>query len=158
MEKEEKRNNRKYIITFILSIIVIISSITTIFYIKDKKSDVLNKKYYIESTNVEKNKELKQKEEELKTIISRIESYNNLDELIASERKEYFNAIKKLEDAILAGKSDKKIAYLTFDDGPYYNTYKVLDILDKYNVKATFFLTNINGEKCFDKKSENCYS
>lgn len=158
MEKEEKRNNRKYIVVLIFFVIVIISSFIAVFFIKDKKADLLNKKYYIESESKEKNKELKQKEEELKEVIKRIESYNNLDELIDSEKKEYFNAIKKLEDAIISGKSDKKIAYLTFDDGPYYNTYKVLDILDKYNVKATFFLTNINGEKCFDKKSENCYS
>ena len=36
--------------------------------------------------------------------------------------------------------SDKKIIALTFDDGPNYNTNKVLDILNKYNVKATFFV------------------
>ena len=33
-----------------------------------------------------------------------------------------------------------KVAYLTFDDGPSINTIKILDILDKYNVKATFFV------------------
>ena len=35
----------------------------------------------------------------------------------------------------------KKVAYLTFDDGPSTtNTPKILDILDKYNIKATFFV------------------
>lgn len=33
-----------------------------------------------------------------------------------------------------------KVAYLTFDDGPSKNTEKILDILDEYNVKATFFV------------------
>ncbi len=37
-------------------------------------------------------------------------------------------------------KSDEKVVYLTFDDGPSQNTEKLLDILDKYNVKATFFV------------------
>ncbi len=32
------------------------------------------------------------------------------------------------------------IAYLTFDDGPSSNTEDILDILDYYNVKATFFV------------------
>ena len=32
-----------------------------------------------------------------------------------------------------------KYVYLTFDDGPSRNTRVVLDILDKYNIKATFF-------------------
>lgn len=35
---------------------------------------------------------------------------------------------------------DKKMIALTFDDGPNYNTNKVLDILEKYNVPATFFI------------------
>lgn len=35
----------------------------------------------------------------------------------------------------------KKVLYLTFDDGPSTtNTPQVLDILDKYNIKATFFV------------------
>ena len=34
-----------------------------------------------------------------------------------------------------------KVIYLTFDDGPHpKNTTKVLDILKKYNIKATFFV------------------
>lgn len=34
----------------------------------------------------------------------------------------------------------KKICYLTFDDGPSENTLKILDILQRYNAKATFFV------------------
>lgn len=32
--------------------------------------------------------------------------------------------------------------YLTFDDGPGDDTARLLDILKKYNIKATFFITN----------------
>lgn len=35
-----------------------------------------------------------------------------------------------------------KVIYLTFDDGPASYTSEILDVLDKYNVKATFFVTN----------------
>lgn len=36
---------------------------------------------------------------------------------------------------------NRKIAYLTFDDGPSTKvTPQILDVLDKYNVKATFFV------------------
>lgn len=34
-----------------------------------------------------------------------------------------------------------KICYLTFDDGPSENTKKILDILEEYHIKATFFVT-----------------
>jgi len=34
-----------------------------------------------------------------------------------------------------------KVIYLTFDDGPCAYTQSLLDVLDRYNVKATFFVT-----------------
>lgn len=36
--------------------------------------------------------------------------------------------------------------YLTFDDGPSANTEKILDILDRYDVKATFFVVGKENE------------
>ena len=41
---------------------------------------------------------------------------------------------------------DGKYAYLTFDDGPSANTMQILDILDNYGVKATFFVNGHTGE------------
>ncbi|WP_346890004.1 polysaccharide deacetylase family protein [Clostridium sp. UBA1056] len=41
--------------------------------------------------------------------------------------------------------SNKKAAHLTFDDGPSNNTLKLLDVLDKYNAKATFFVVYKEG-------------
>ncbi len=49
------------------------------------------------------------------------------------------------EEALARG----KVIYLTFDDGPSEHTPKLLDILDKYNVKATFFVTGTDTN-CFD--------
>ena len=34
----------------------------------------------------------------------------------------------------------KKLIALTFDDGPNYNTSKIIDVLNKYDIKATFFV------------------
>lgn len=42
----------------------------------------------------------------------------------------------------------QRVIYLTFDDGPSPNTPYVLDILKKYNVKATFFVTG-QHDTCF---------
>ena len=39
-------------------------------------------------------------------------------------------------------KVSEKTCYLTFDDGPSYNTLKVLDILKQYGIRATFFVKN----------------
>ena len=45
-----------------------------------------------------------------------------------------------------------KTIYLTFDDGPSPNTMDLLDILDRYNVKATFFVIYHD-----DEASQNAY-
>lgn len=158
MAKEKRRNGKLFIIVELLLLLIIVGSVVTWLIFSNKKKEVEKEiKENSEEYKI-KEEELKAKEEELNKITEKVKEYDNLDEKIESSRKGYFEAIKKLEDAILAGTSDKKIAYLTFDDGPYYNTYRVFDILEKYDVKATFFLTNINGENCFDKKSENCYA
>lgn len=39
-----------------------------------------------------------------------------------------------------------KVIYLTFDDGPGPYTDQLLEILDRYDVKATFFVTNVEPE------------
>ena len=39
-------------------------------------------------------------------------------------------------------KYSPKTIYLTFDDGPGANTKRILDTLNKYGIKATFFVTN----------------
>ncbi len=50
-----------------------------------------------------------------------------------------------------AATDEKKIA-LTFDDGPHYKyTDEILDILEKYGVKATFFVIGVNAEKYPEK-------
>lgn len=42
---------------------------------------------------------------------------------------------------------NKEVA-LTFDDGPNINTLKVLEVLDRYHIKATFFMLGENVERC----------
>ncbi len=46
---------------------------------------------------------------------------------------------------ILDKKKNIGTIYLTFDDGPSNNTSKILDILKREDIKATFFLVNFNS-------------
>ena len=48
----------------------------------------------------------------------------------------------------------RKVVYLTIDDGPSENTQAVLDILDKYDCKATFFVTGICPDYAYQIKEE----
>lgn len=68
---------------------------------------------------------------------------NNL--VFNDEKKFYVNGLSyDIDDFNYNGFNNNndgnKLIALTFDDGPNYNTNRVLSILEKYNVKATFFV------------------
>ncbi len=45
------------------------------------------------------------------------------------------------------------VVALTFDDGPYYHTNHVLDLLDEYGAKATFFINGDNWVNGIDNEA-----
>lgn len=61
------------------------------------------------------------------------------------EKQRVIKVIEK-RDIGSTEQNNDKVVYLTFDDGPSENTQKILDILDRYNVKATFFVTGTNQQ------------
>ncbi len=151
------RKSKGKLIIICLLLLFIVAEVFAYFYF-DKKIKAVNEENDKKSEEViVKEKELETKKDELKELEETLENYKNVETKIEELKKELFTYAKELEDKIIAGESDKKIAYLTFDDGPYYNTYNVLDVLDRYNVKATFFTTSINGEFCYDNKNEVCF-
>ena len=98
--------------------------------------------YAVEVGNV------KREIESIKTDNQKLKSEN---EVLVSKDDEYNNKIAALEDdnmyikrqiERMAGVKavNGKVCYLTFDDGPSNNTLKILDILDNYGVRATFFV------------------
>lgn len=63
-------------------------------------------------------------------------------------------------DVVINRKIDKskKMIALTFDDGPNYNTSKVIDVLNKYDIKATFFVFGsraINNKDILKKMADS---
>ena len=71
-----------------------------------------------------------------------ISTFNNS---ILSENNKLEKEISEKQSTYDKAMSNKKIAHLTFDDGPSDNTLKLLDILDKYDAKATFFVVYKEG-------------
>ena len=89
---------------------------------------------------------------EYELLSKELHFYNNLDKEIEDKYDEYTSNIALLEQKILNDESDKKIAYLTIDDGPYKLTTKFLQILKDNNVKATFFTIGKPSMKEYYKK------
>ena len=85
-------------------------------------------------------KEIKDIEEKKQALIeaerlAELERKREKDKLEEAERESREKAEKAEAD------KSKRIAYLTFDDGPSKeSTYAILDILAEYNIKATFFV------------------
>jgi peptidoglycan/xylan/chitin deacetylase (PgdA/CDA1 family) len=156
MDKMESRDKRKTKITYLISIpLTILFIVTNIYFIKLNIN--LNKKIDIN------NQELNEKEEtynntinENKDLEKEINFQENINEEINKIKKEYFENLKVFEDKVSNKEVNYKIAYLTFDDGPYYLTHKYLEVLEKYNVRATFFTIGLDKDNCFDNRSKSC--
>ena len=134
MESRNKRLFKLVIVCFIV-IITFLSVLIFLVYSNNKEledriktlSFKIDDKYDIESIDKE------------------ISIYENLDKSISDKYEEYYSNIALLEDKINRGESSVKIAYLTFDDGPYDLTYSVLDLLKANNIRATFFVIGKDG-------------
>jgi len=116
---------------------------------------------------MEKNKNLnvtlnEEKENNTKTkesnneLIKQKEELENLDEKIANIKEEVFTLASQVETKIKNKETSYKIAYLTFDDGPYRLTDTIIATLKKYKVKATFFTIGLNKDVCFDNRNYSC--
>lgn len=151
---------RKTKFFLILVIFLLISSIGVMTYLILYNKQLLKKEQQINKELNSKldnttliNSEIKEKNLELEEEINKL---NNIDDSIKLTKEEVFKLASKLEKEIQAGNSKYKIAYLTFDDGPYYLTDKYLEVLDKYNVKATFFTIGSGKERCYDNHNASC--
>lgn len=157
MERNDRKTRKSFIIVFIIINLVLSLPLLYLSYQNYQK---------LQNNQKEKDKikqeyqELLNKDDldfkEIEEINKKIDDLNNIDNNTKSEKEKVFKLASELEKKIKNKESKYKIAYLTFDDGPYYNTYKVLDILKKNHVKATFFTTNVNGTYCYDNKKHNC--
>ena len=80
-----------------------------------------------------------------------LQELNTKNDQLAKQIEELNLEIKDLEASgmnladLLVEEENKKIAYLTFDDGPSANTVKILDFLKANNIKATFFVLEKQG-------------
>lgn len=117
----------------ILAIIAIIASLCVIFYNKHKvvEASAENSNIIIEEVSMSDNSANSEEESKDKSN----ENVNNNNEPATEEEKEFINSINNIYNG------EEKRVFLTFDDGPTKEvTPHILDILDKYNIKATFFV------------------
>lgn len=101
--------------------------------------------------NADKVKELNKSKDsyskELESVNNEKDDLNKKVTELESEKESLADKNAELESVMTAqgikekAAADKKIVYLTFDDGPSDLTPQFLDTLDSYGVNATFFVT-----------------
>lgn len=127
IESLEKKKSKKWIFWTILIAIIVIGiaifgGIKTAEYVAKQKEQKLAQENK-EEQNTQQNKEIKDS------------NSNQQDTTYKGLTKEQLKAIDNIYD------SKEKVAFLTFDDGPSSNvTPKILDVLKKEDIKATFFV------------------
>ena len=128
-----KLNRKKVLIVVILLFILLLLILVIINSVNIIKANKVYKQYasQLESLNYQKEQELAKKEAERLAKIPKLTDVG-----------------KKNVEGIY--KSDKKRAFLTFDDGPSSVTNTILDTLKQQNVKATFFVLGSQVEKMPD--------
>ncbi|MHB8124839.1 MAG: polysaccharide deacetylase family protein [Desulfitobacteriaceae bacterium] len=60
----------------------------------------------------------------------------------------FTSSLRQHKDLLFEVITTEKLIALTFDDGPDESTEEILDVLKKYNVKATFFVV---GKNCLER-------
>ena len=161
-----KQKKKKNIIILITCALIISSAVIgTKLVLKQNKGNVQVTTKPNEETNSQdkevvdnfEDKEVTGNSEELESNIVDNSGYLSFEEdpnaddaaMVAENTKGLLNGTKNYP----VRTDGKRVVYLTFDDGPSTtNTPQILDILDQYNVKATFFVLGKmleagNGEK-----------
>lgn len=134
------------ILLIILILLCILVMITTFYYIKifdDNLKTYSDTKQNYEKLKKENNNlkikianETKREEELENNYKSLNETKESLEKVINEKEEE-----RKKQNQNYTKKVTGKVIYLTFDDGPSVYTDDILNTLDKYDVKATFFVT-----------------
>lgn len=138
----KKYVDKKRITFIIIAIIAIIITLCmSIYYLVDTTKRVEKSKEFAKQI-IEYQQ--KQQEEEKQKEIERQAKIPKLTEQGKENLKNIYH-------------TDKKVAYLTFDDGPSNNTHQILDILKQNNIKATFFVLG-NQVEVFPETTNRIYN
>jgi len=156
MEKNERTIKKSFIIICIFYIGAIL---TTTVFLASYQNTLKNEKIIKEENNsilLKLKNTLASNQDKEKQLQNEILDLKNTKENTKKIMQEVFELASTLENEIKNKKNNSKIAYLTFDDGPYYLTNSFLDILDKYEIKATFFTMGWDKDLCFDDRTKDC--
>ena len=153
MGKTEGEDRTIRISNAVLIVIAVVAAviIALAIFITPKYSKVFAEYRALRSEYKTASDALKAASAERDELTGKLEEFRTLENETEQVQTDVFKAASKLEKDIMDGKSDRRICYITIDDGPYNRANDYFEIFNKYDVKATFFLTTANGNKLPDQ-------
>ena len=140
MEEKSSRSAEGIRVVFALMLLFLIGALGyTVFSMHSKIEEFTYDTIYNNDQIVIVEKDLKEITSKRDELAKEKEEILNYGSTVSFYHDQFFELAKQFEEKVVSGEIDSKIAYLTFDDGPYRMSYKFLDILDEYDVPATFF-------------------
>lgn len=140
-KSDPKRFNKiAYTVSLIFLILLLVGIVITIIKLRILREEKQSEIHTVNNVLSKQQKAYDTELEEIEHLSNSIENIKNIENLIENIKKEFFENAQKYEKIVSEGKGSKKIAYITIDDGPYTYTSAFLDILDKHDILATFFL------------------
>ena len=145
MTEEEKRRKRSerlksYAVILLLLLIIVPSSVSIILAVQVSglRSDI---------RELQKDVQLWKTQDVQNASVDNISSDNSMElseedataDIVALENRIVWDDAEQNAESWNSDSGIRRV-YLTFDDGPSSNTDKILDILNEYGVKATFFV------------------
>lgn len=145
MTEEEKRRKRSerlksYAVILLLLLIIVPSSVSIILAVQVSglRSDI---------KELQKDVQLWKTQDVQNASVDNISSDNSMElseedataDIVALENRIVWDDAEQNAESWNSDSGIRRV-YLTFDDGPSSNTDKILDILNEYGVKATFFV------------------
>ena len=158
-----KKNMKTIIFCFVI-LLLTLSLVFSFFVIKNRNEDIKQNKTKIaeitkqlddaknqiaekDKTNGELNAKLQQAETDKANLQNENNNLKNEIEKLKAKKRieaEKLTALQNSPQSVYPPAT--KVCYLTFDDGPSKNTLSILDTLDRYGAKATFFVCGSNSK------------
>ena len=130
--RQERLSRLKRMIILIILVMILLPTFLCVYLVikMNRLEQEIQKIYQTKIEVIESKKEIVSREPERKS-----EKVESVKFETVPVKKEPELSLKAEEET-----DDRKKVYLTFDDGPSCYTEEILDILDQYGVKATFFV------------------
>lgn len=156
MNNSYRKSTPKALIVFVVALILALAAFCVYQYMRaDSLAQETGK---VQMQNDDLTNQLQSLQDEMQSIQQKYDSLQNQYTSLQDQNKSLQEQINAMPTNV--GKSNKKVVYLTFDDGPDERTTPtLLNTLKRLNVKATFFIAFQNedtpGKRALLKQEAN---